>query len=59
MGDELYQDIPSRVIEYLSNEKEGNPLAEHLYEAYGQVTAESNVVILGFPSQDENHNAGS
>ena len=56
--DELYQDIPTRVIEYLSNEKEENPLAEHLYEAYGQVTAEANVVILGFPGQDENNNAG-
>ena len=31
--DELYQDIPTRIVEYLSNEKEENPLAEHLYEA--------------------------
>ena len=47
----LYQDVPSRVVEYLAREKETNPLAEHLYEVYGEVQEEANVVLESYPGQ--------
>ena len=46
---ELYTDVPTRVVEYLAQEKDTNPLAEHLYEVYGQAGEEANVILESFP----------
>ena len=46
---DLYTDIPTRVVEYLMKERDTNPLAEHLYEMYGQAGEEANVILETFP----------